>query len=150
MTDGCKGCAYRCSDHVTTNYKYCDYYGQTGKTRNSLGVKTAPGGGCALKDERKTDRRKPLSIAYGRQVEPPNPARKEFVFGNVRKETQFRLNPAEHQRRLEMYHAGYSDGAIARRSGVRAGTICEWRKKHGLPTKQKLGRPKKPERKETT
>ena len=149
MTDGCKGCAYRCSSDVTTRFQYCDYYGKTGKTRLSQGFTKTSGGGCSLKDERPR-RRKPVQIAFGKQVVPPDPARKEFVFGNALKERKSRLNPAEHQRRLEMYQAGYSDAAIARESGVRTGTIWYWRKKHGLPAKYLQGRPKETERTEQT
>ena len=42
MTNGCKGCVYHCSDRVTTSYRYCDYYGQTGKTRIRLHKNTMP------------------------------------------------------------------------------------------------------------
>lgn len=147
MTNGCKGCVYHCSDRVTTSYRYCDYYGQTGKTRTSLGVKTDPGGGCSLKEKGKVDRRKPVSIAYGKQVQPPDPARRENTFGKTLKERR-RLNPAEHRRRLELYQKGYSDAAIAKQSDVTPGTIWAWRKKYSLPAKAKKGRPKGTERTE--
>ena len=82
-------------------------------------------------------------------MQPPDPARREITFGKTLKERR-RLNPAEHQRRLELYQKGYSDADIAKQSDVTPGTIRAWRKKYSLPAKAKKGRLMKAERKEPT
>lgn len=48
------------------------------------------------------------------------------------------LPPERHRKYLELYNKGMSDNEIAKEMGLSGGSvICQWRKRHGLPTKWK-------------
>ena len=46
-----------------------------------------------------------------------------------------KITKEEHDRRLELYEAGYTDGEIAAALYIGKQAIWLWRKNHNLPTK---------------
>ena len=60
-----------------------------------------------------------------------------------------KLSKAGHERRMTLYSKGLTDAALATALSVTKGTICEWRKRNGLPAnvgqrKEQAGKMPKP------
>lgn len=106
----------------------CDYYSQTGKTKQEQltpeeWAAMCAGGPCRFYD--------PVPGA-----ETPPPTEKRLI----RRHNRHRWTEEDTRTAMQLYDAGMADGEIGKAVGVSASVVLKWRQKNGLPSKLGRGR----------